>query len=61
MSEFIRFIGWIFVVIGVAIVGVCVLFYYIARCIIRLRNCSGGSLHVKFNCNGENCKINIAG
>lgn len=35
MSEFIRFIGWIFVVIGVALVGAFVLFYYIVRCIIN--------------------------
>lgn len=35
MSEFIRFIGWIFVVIGVALVGAFLLFYYIVRCIIN--------------------------
>ena len=35
MSEFIRFISWIFVVIGVSLVGAFVLFYYIVRCIIN--------------------------
>lgn len=35
MSEFIRFICWIFVVIGVSLVGAFVLFYYIVRCIIN--------------------------
>lgn len=35
MSEFIRFISWIFVVIGVSLVGAFVLFYCIVRCIIN--------------------------
>ena len=34
MPEFVRYIAWGIVFIAVALIGVCVFFYYIARCII---------------------------
>ena len=54
MSEFIRYIGWIFVVIGVAIVGVCVLFYYIARCIIKREDWDEAKIETDKDCEGDN-------
>lgn len=50
MSEFIRYVGWIFV----AIVGVCVLFYYIARCIIDRDDWDKEKIDVKEEDNGDN-------
>lgn len=54
MSEFIRYVGWIFVVIGVAIIGVCVLFYYIARCIINREEWDEAKTETDKDCDGDN-------
>ena len=54
MSEFIRYVGWIFVVIGVAIVGVCVFFYYIARCIINREEWDEAKTETDKDCDDDN-------
>ena len=54
MSEFIRFISWIFVVIGVSLVGAFVLFYYIVRCIINREEWDEAKTETDKDCDGDN-------
>ena len=54
MSEFIRFISWIFVVIGVSLVGSFVLFYYIVRCIINREEWDEAKTETDKDCDGDN-------